>query len=68
MGAQSNLGLPQLSSLSPWSFSSLDRRGRRSMISPLPPIAEVPEQSVEEINSDGSFVTATVLLDSDSKT
>ena len=43
MGAQSNLGLLQSSSLSPRSFSSLDRRARRSMISPLPPVAEVPE-------------------------
>ena len=68
MGTQSNLGLPQSSSLSPRSFSSLDCRGRRSMISPLPLIAEVLEQSVEEISSDDSSVAATLLLDSDFET
>ena len=67
MGVQSNLGLSQSSSFSPRSFSSLDRRACRSMISLLPPIAKVLEQSVEEISSDGSFVAATMLLDSDSR-
>ena len=43
MGAHLNLGPPQLSRLSPRSYTSLDRRGRRSVISPLPPVAEVPE-------------------------
>ena len=38
------------------------------MISPLPPIAEVPEQLVEEISLDNSSVATTVLLDSDSET
>ena len=68
MGAQLNLGLPLLSSLSPRSFTSLDRRGRRSIISPLPPVVEVPEQLVEEISLDGNSVAATVLLDSNSET
>ena len=68
MGAQLNLGLPQLSSLSPRSFTSLDCCGRRSIISPLPPVAKVPEQSVEEISLDGSSVAATVLLDFDFET
>ena len=67
-GAHLNLGAPQLSHLSPQSCTSLDCRGRRSIISPLPPVAEVPEQSVEEISSDGSSVVATVLLDSDFET
>ena len=67
-GAQLNLGPPQLSRLSPQSCTSLDRRGSRSMISPLPHVAEVPEQSVEEISSDGSSVATTVLLDSNSET
>ena len=68
MGAQLNLGPPQLSRLSPWNCTSLDCRGRRSVISPLPPVVEVPEQSVEEISLDDSSVAATVLLDSNSKT
>ena len=68
MGAHLNLGPPQLSRLSPWSCTSLDRCGRRLVTSPLPPIAEVPKQLVEEISSDGNSVAATVLLDSDSET
>ena len=68
MGAQSNLDLSQSSSLLPRNLSSLDRRARRSMISPLLLVAEVPEQSVEEISLDGSSVAVTMLLDSNSET
>ena len=68
MGAQSNLSLPHSSSLSPRSFSSLDCCTRRSMIYPLPLVAEVLEQSVEEISSDSSSIATTVLLDSNSQT
>ena len=42
-GAHLNLGPPQVSRLSPRSCTSLDHRGRRSVISPLPPVVEVPE-------------------------
>ena len=56
MGAHLNLGPPQLSCLSPRSCTSLDRRGRRSVISPLPHVVEVPEQLVEEISSDGALL------------
>ena len=37
------------------------------MISLLPLVAEVPEQSVEEISLDDNYVAATMLLDSNSE-
>ena len=52
----------------PHTYSSVERRSRCPMMSPLPTVAEVPEHLVEELSSDDDSNPATVLLDSDLET
>ena len=68
VGARLEMNISQLPIHSPHTYSPVERRSRRPMMSPLPTIAELPEHSVEELSSDDDSNAVTVLLDSDSET
>ena len=53
---------------SPHTYSPVERRSQRPMMSPLPTVAELPEHSVEELSSDDDSNAAIALLDSNSET
>ena len=46
---------------------SIGRHRRRAKMSPMPPVAEVPEHSVQELSLDDNSIVATVILGSDSE-
>ena len=52
VGAHIEMNVLHASTYTPQTYSSLDRRSRCPMMSPLPTIAKVPEHSVEELSLD----------------
>ena len=68
VGAHVEMNISHMPMHSPHTYSPIERRSRRPMMSPLPTVAELPEHSVEELSSNDDSNAITVLLDSDSKT
>ena len=67
IGVESRFNVTQSSALSPQSMYSIGRNRRPARMSPMPPVAEVPEHSVQELSSDDNSIAATVILGSESE-